>query len=160
MLIRLSRAILTDILVRPPCSSTLPHPQTATETELHTLLLTSLLISGSVTWSQWTGGASSGSTKVSLHGLDGSPSTICTQVSLNNTQVKTPLTDCRLECVGTVRCTFKSSRYLCSAIADIACRLIPCNKHSHSMRYAHPTPSKYLYMMASRSTKSLITSAT
>jgi hypothetical protein len=151
---------LTTLPVLPLCSSILRHPQTATGTGLRTSLHTNLLTSGSATWSQWIGGMSFGSMRVSLHGLDGSPLITCTQVSSTPHKVEADLTIRRLECVGSVRCTFKSTRYHCSANTDVVCRLIPCNKLSHSMRYALPIPSKYLSTMVLRLIRSSITSAT
>ena len=134
--------------------------QIATATGLPTLWLTNLLINGSAILSQWTGGASCGSTRASLHGLDGLPSTTFTLVSISASQDEARLTRSRLECLGAVRSTFKSTRYRCSNIADHMCRLIPYNKLSHSMRFAPPIPSKSRCTMALRSIRSSITSAT
>lgn len=150
-----------NIASAPPHCFSIPRlRQTATATGSPMLWLTSSLISGSATLSQWTGGASFGLTRVLPHGSDGLLSTTCTLVSLLPSLDGARLTSNRLECLGPVRRTFKSTRYCCSKIADIVCRLIPCNKLSHSMRFAPPILSRSRCTMVSRLIRFSITSVT
>jgi hypothetical protein len=71
----LSAELVADIFRSPtvlqPYYSTKRHRISDSRIELHTLSLTSLLISGLVTLLRWTGGVSYGSMKALLPGLDG-----------------------------------------------------------------------------------------